>query len=101
MSRYFLFGLIEVKEWGYMWGWTAAQIQMMMVDQTITVYKKDDDKKKEESIEEKKERMEQIVANWKKKKASGKSMKLSDFLGAGAKKFDNPITDNNKNKEIQ
>lgn len=79
-----------MKEWGYLWGWTAAQIQLMMVDQTITVYKKDKDNKPEESMEEKKERMAQIVADWKRKKASGKGAKLSDFLGEGAKRFEQP-----------
>lgn len=63
----------------------------MFVDQPITVYKRDKDKdgKKEETLEEKKAKMQDIVAKWKKKKAEGKGMKLSDFLGEGARKFDN------------
>lgn len=61
----------------------------MNIDQPLTVYKRDKDSKKEETMQEKKEKMAKIVADWKKKKAEGKGMKLSQFLGEGAKKFDN------------
>lgn len=63
----------------------------MTIDAPLTVYKRDDDKKRDdETLAEKKERMDEIVKRWKQKKAEGKGVKLSDFLGAGAKKFDNP-----------
>lgn len=61
----------------------------MNIDQPLTVYKRDKDSKKEETMQEKKEKMAKIVADWKKKKTEGKGMKLSQFLGEGAKKFDN------------
>ena len=46
MPRYFLFGMIEVPMWDYYWGFTAAQVEILTVDQPIVVYKKDNDKKK-------------------------------------------------------
>lgn len=66
----------------------------MFIDAPLTVYKHDKDKK-EETVQEKKARMNDIVEKWKKKKAEGKGVNLSDFLGEGAKKFDNSAFENN------
>lgn len=64
-----------------MWGWTAAQIQLMNIDASITVYKKEEKDNKEETVQEKREKMDAIVEQWKRKKRNGTGSKLSDFLG--------------------
>ena len=46
MPRYFLFGTIEVPMWDYYWGLTAAQVEILTIDQPIVVYKADKDKAK-------------------------------------------------------
>ena len=46
MPRYFLFGFIEVPMWDYYWGLTAAQVELLAIDQPIVVYKADKDKEK-------------------------------------------------------
>lgn len=70
----------------------------MFIDAPLTVYKRGKDKSKEETMQEKKAKMSSIVETWKKKKAEGKGIKLSDFLGEGAKKFDNSAFEKNNNK---
>lgn len=42
-SRDYFFGLIRVKAWDYWWGYTAAQLELMVVDAPLVVY--DTDKK--------------------------------------------------------
>lgn len=37
-SRYFLFGLLEVPMWGYMWGYTSAQIELVTADSPVVTY---------------------------------------------------------------
>jgi hypothetical protein len=46
MPRDFLFGMIRVPMWDYYWGLTAAQVQLLMVDMPIVVYKADKDNDK-------------------------------------------------------
>ena len=46
MPRDFLFGLIRVPMWDYYWGLTAAQVELLTIDQPIVVYKKDEDNDK-------------------------------------------------------
>lgn len=46
MSRDFCFGLIRVPMWDYYWGLTAAQVELLTIDQPIVVYKKDEDNDK-------------------------------------------------------
>ena len=46
MPRYFLFGFIEVPMWDYYWGLTAAQVELLTIDQPIVVYKADKDNDK-------------------------------------------------------
>lgn len=88
-----------------MWGWSAAQIQLMNIDSPIIKYKREDKKKdsgsdfSKEDMQTKKAKLQKLVADWKKKKASGKGTKLSDWLGEGAKKFDNINNDNDIKKE--
>ena len=46
MSKSFFFGLITVYDWEWLWGRTAAQIELRCIDQPIVVYKKDEKKPK-------------------------------------------------------
>lgn len=39
MPRDFFFGLIRVPMWDYYWGLTAAQVELLIIDQPIIVYK--------------------------------------------------------------
>lgn len=83
-----------------MWGYTAAQIQLMMIDEPLTVYKKSDEKI--EAEKKTPEHMKEVVERWKEKKRKGKGVKLSDFLGRGADALvdDHIIEDNNKKDKI-
>jgi len=45
MPRTF-FGLIRVPMWDYYWGLTAAQVELLTIDQPIVVYKADKDNDK-------------------------------------------------------
>lgn len=46
MPRDFCFGLIRVPMWDYYWGLTAAQVELLTIDQPIVVYKADEDNDK-------------------------------------------------------
>lgn len=46
MSKSFFFGLHTVYDWEYLWGRTAAQIELRCIDQPIVVYKADEDNDK-------------------------------------------------------
>jgi len=43
MPRDFLFGLVRVPMWDYYWGLTAAQVELLTIDQPIVVYKAEKD----------------------------------------------------------
>lgn len=92
MSRYFLFGFWEVPEWGYTWGHTAAQIQLIYADFPITVYKARNDKPKpgEQGFSKTAEEAARDYARWKKRKEEEKKkgikVDLDTFLSTGEKK---------------
>lgn len=46
MSKTFFFGLVTVYDWEWLWGRTAAQIELRCIDQPIVVYKADENKQK-------------------------------------------------------
>lgn len=46
MSKSFFFGLVTVYDWEWLWGRTAAQIELRTIDQPIVVYKRDENKAK-------------------------------------------------------
>lgn len=46
MPRDFFFGFVRVPMWDYYWGLTAAQVELLTIDQPKVVYKKDDDNDK-------------------------------------------------------
>lgn len=45
-SRDYFFGLFRVKAWDYWWGYTAAQLELMVVDAPLVVYDTDKKSKK-------------------------------------------------------
>lgn len=46
MPRDYLFGLIRIPMYDYYWGLTAAQVELLSVDQPLVVWKKDKAKEK-------------------------------------------------------
>lgn len=74
--------------WEWNWVYTRAQLQLMAIDATITVYKARE-KPKHSAVEKPDpEKVEEAVRLWKLKKARRK-FDLSKFLGDGYKKKDN------------
>lgn len=92
MSRYFLFGFWEVPEWGYTWGHTAAQIQLIYADAPITVFKMRKDKPKpgEAGFTKTAEQAALDYARWKRRKEEekrrGVTVDMNTFLQTGEKK---------------
>lgn len=84
MPRDFLFGLIRVPMWDYYWGLTAAQVELLTIDQPIVVYKKDDDNDKpwkkgtvSESYANK--QYQQWLEKKKKREADGKALDITQI----------------------
>lgn len=96
MPRYFLFGLVRVQMYEYYWGHTAAQIQLIDIDQPITVYKRHDSnsglKPGDKGYKPNKKKLEEAVERWQKRKTERekRGFKLDQFLRTGEKV---PITD--------
>ncbi len=96
MPRYFLFGLVRVQMYEYYWGHTAAQIQLIDIDQPITLYKRRDQneglKPGDKGWKPNKKKLDDTVERWKKRKAERekRGFKLDQFLRTGEKV---PITD--------
>lgn len=80
-----------VRAYDYWHGYTAAQIELMALDQPVTVYPKD--KKDRKNGGHTAAEMKKIAEEWEKKygKAGRVSEKvsLSEFLGGGEPKSDN------------
>lgn len=84
MPRDFLFGLIRVPMWDYYWGLTAAQVELLTIDQPIVVYKKDEDNDKpwkkgtvSESYANK--QYQQWLAKKKQREAEGKTLDITQI----------------------
>ena len=84
MPRYFLFGLIEVPFWEYRSGLTVAQIELLIADVPIVVYKKDEDNDKpwkkgtvSESYANK--QYQQWLEKKKKREAEGKNLDITQI----------------------
>ena len=102
MPRDFLFGLVRVPMWDYYWGLTAAQIELLTVDQPIVVYKKEKkeapwkdgkvsedyaDKQYRKWLERKKQReREGKTVDLEKTFANGQKVDMQTFLKTGEKK---------------
>jgi hypothetical protein len=97
MPRYFFFGLVRVQMYEYYWGHTAAQIQLIDIDQPITVYKMRDPneglKPGDKGWKPNAKKLEDSVARWKKRKAERekRGFRLDKLLQTGEKV---PVTDN-------
>lgn len=91
MPRYFLFGLVRVPMYEWYWGHTAAQIQMIDIDQPITVYKKRDRNEGlrpgDKGYKPDPKKLDAAVERWKKRKAARekRGIRLDTFLRTGAK----------------
>lgn len=46
MRKDFFFGLVSVNDWEWLWGRTAAQIELRTIDQPIVVYKREENNAK-------------------------------------------------------
>lgn len=69
-----------IRAYDYWWGYTSAQIDLMIADQPIAVYAKNGDNKKAPT----KAKMDDLWARWAEKhktSASGEKIKLSEYLG--------------------
>jgi hypothetical protein len=91
MPRYFFFGLVRVPMYEYYWGHTAAQIQLIDIDQPITLYKMSDPneglKPGDKGWKPNAKKLEKTVEDWKKRKAERekRGFKLDTFLRTGEK----------------
>lgn len=91
MPRYFLFGFVRVPMYEWYWGHTAAQIQLIDIDQPITVYKKRDRNEGlrpgDKGYKPDPKKLDAAVERWKKRKAARekRGIRLDTFLRTGAK----------------
>lgn len=88
-SRFFFFGLLEVRMWGYYWGYTSAQIELMAADCPVIVYPKRKDEKNGKSTGFKKadaKDVSEAARHWQ-KKYGGKSDKGVKISLAGLKQL--------------
>lgn len=79
------FGLVCIRAWNYWWGYTSAQIDLMIADGPIIVYHNKNKVKKHSKAE-----MDALVEQWKRKRAEqearGEKINLNSFLGSSQKK---------------
>lgn len=91
MPRYFLFGLVRVQMYEYYWGHTAAQIDLIDIDQPLTVYAKHESnsglKPGDKGWKPNAKKLEESVRKWKKRKAerAKRGFRLDRFLATGEK----------------
>ena len=97
MSKSFFFGLITVYDWEWLWGRTAAQIELRTIDQPIVVYKREENKAKPGEAGYKTMSAAEgrdLVKNFKKRNLLGK-LKNAKKLDMGT------LLDTGEKKEIQ
>ena len=90
MSKSFFFGLVTVCDWEWLWGRTAAQIELRTIDQPIVVYKKDEKKTKPwEGGKVSKEYADKAYQKWlegkKRRDAEGTGINLEKTFSKGTK----------------
>ena len=89
MPRYFLFGLVRVQMYEWYWGHTAAQIQLIDIDQPITVYKRRDKneglKPGDKGYRPDPKKLDEAVERWQKRKEARekRGIRLDQFLSTG------------------
>ena len=93
MSKSFFFGFVTVCDWEWLWGRTAAQIELRTIDQPIVVYKRDDSNKPkpgEKGFTKTAAEAARDYQRWKERqeaeKRKGIKVSLSSFLATGEKK---------------
>ena len=92
MSRSFFFGLHVVNDWEWLWGRTAAQVELRTIDQPILVYKREDNKPKpgEKGFTKTAAEAARDYRLWKERqeaeKRKGVKVDLQTFLSTGEKK---------------
>lgn len=76
-----------VRAFDYWWGYTAAQIELMVADQPVIDYNHDNKKKAKKSMiatKQEEDEMKDLVEAWKKdrngKTYAGKTFSLNDFM---------------------
>lgn len=106
MPRDFFFGLYRVPMWDYYWGLTAAQVELLTVDQPIVVYKADKKTEKpwkdgyvEDGYANK--QYQKWLEKKKKRDAEGKTLKFDKGLGTVKKLDMHELLVNGKEKEIE
>ena len=91
MPKYFFFGLVRVPMYEYYWGHTAAQIELIDVDQPLTVYAKHESKSGlkpgDKGYKPDKKKLEDAVRKWEKRKAERekRGFRLDRLLATGEK----------------
>lgn len=91
MPKYFFFGLVRVPMYEYYWGHTAAQIELIDVDQPLTVYAKHESKgglkPGDKGYKPDKKKLEDAVRRWEKRKEERekRGFRLDRLLATGEK----------------
>ena len=80
LPRYFFFGIICIKEYGYTWSYSNAYMEIMMMDTTVT-----DFSKKKEKKEPTREECEETVRKWREKMEREQRVKMEKNLQQTAK----------------
>lgn len=88
MNKSFFFGLFTVYDWEWLWGRTAAQIELRMIDQPIVVYKADSNKKKPwengtVSGDYANKAYQKWLSKKKQREAEGKNVDIAKIFGKG------------------
>ena len=85
--------MYRCERYDYLWGYTAAQIELMMFDAPVVKYKKDTDGKPkpgEAGFKRTAEQAQKAYEQWKKRqeeeKARGQKYDLDTFMKTGEKK---------------
>lgn len=74
-----------MRAYDYWWGYSAAQIDLMVADQPVIVYKKDVKRNADGSVRHTKKEMDELWEKWEKKKAKegskvGKRINLGEWM---------------------
>ena len=92
MRKDFFFGLLSVYDWEWLWGRTAAQIELRTFDQPIIVWKREDNKPKpgEKGFQKTAAEAARDYQRWKERqeneKRKGIKVDLNNYLQTGEKK---------------
>lgn len=83
LPRCFFLGLIRVEQWGYRWGFTSAQIELLAVDTPIIVYPKRNKGKNGNQRKPKAIEVKSASRRWQQKYGTENSKKidLSELIG--------------------